>query len=212
MRFSSGRNRSRFTTTRRSSCKTWRRVSSRPSSSSAESTPPPSAPGAERGRVWTVPLGEHCIWSIAQIELERYSFFVPPSLAGGQPRSLNPPPTLNPMYNSPRPSKPIDTDLPVVRYIEIPRERGGNRHFGGAGRTGREEDEGMILLHGSHLSPALSLTLSTHPLPPSSITYKSPTLALIQLPRGVRVKRGEKVGVVGRRGDGVCVRWEDGVR
>ncbi|BGP32579.1 hypothetical protein JCM10296v2_004360 [Rhodotorula toruloides] len=90
--------------------------------------------GAGRGRVWTMPLGEHCIWSIAQIELERYSFFVPPSLAGGQPRSLNPPPTLNPMYNSPRPSKPIDTDLPVVRYIEIPRERGGNKHFGGAGR------------------------------------------------------------------------------
>uniref|UniRef100_A0A0K3CDC4 BY PROTMAP: gi/472583079/gb/EMS20733.1/ transcription factor [Rhodosporidium toruloides NP11] gi/647397300/emb/CDR40270.1/ RHTO0S05e00430g1_1 [Rhodosporidium toruloides] n=1 Tax=Rhodotorula toruloides TaxID=5286 RepID=A0A0K3CDC4_RHOTO len=176
--------------------------------------------GAERGRVWTVPLGEHCIWSIAQIELERYSFFVPPSLAGASlvlsTRTFAPlsslqapadkrcgrPPTLNPMYNSPRPSKPIDTDLPVVRYIEIPRERGGNRHFGGAGRTGREEDEGMILLHGSHLSPALSLTLSTHPLPPSSITYKSPTLALIQLPRGVRVKRGEKVGVVGRRGMG----------
>ncbi|BGO91886.1 hypothetical protein JCM10020v2_003542 [Rhodotorula toruloides] len=164
--------------------------------------------GVERGRVWTMPLGEHCIWSIAQIELERYSFFVPPSLTGGQPRSLNPPPTLNPMYNSPRPSKTIDTDLPVVRYIEILRERGGNKHFGGAART----EEGTILIHGSHLSPSLSLTLSTHPLPPSSITYKSTSLALVQLPRGVRVQRGEKVSVVGRRGDGVCVRWEVAVK
>lgn len=84
--------------------------------------------GVERGRVWTMPLGgasrpisplayspaqrdvddsprlaEHCIWSIAQIELERYSFFVPPSLTGGQPRSLNPcaPPLSYPSLSSP---------------------------------------------------------------------------------------------------------------
>ncbi|BGP25114.1 hypothetical protein JCM10295v2_004034 [Rhodotorula toruloides] len=43
-----------------------------------------------RSRVWTMPLGDHCIFSIAQIEVERYSFFVPPSVMGGQPRSLNP--------------------------------------------------------------------------------------------------------------------------
>ncbi|GAA5967637.1 hypothetical protein JCM11641_005718 [Rhodosporidiobolus odoratus] len=120
-------------------------------------------------KAWTIPVGDHCIWSIVAVDVERHTFFVPPSVASGRPVSLNPSPMINPLYSVPRPLAPIGPNIPVIYEI--------NLSF-----TSRKLDEqGMIAINGDHFSRDLTIWIGDSPLPTAAI-HKSPQTILIHPP------------------------------
>ncbi|BGP16727.1 hypothetical protein JCM10213_009145 [Rhodosporidiobolus nylandii] len=102
---------------------------------------------SDSSKAWTIPVGEHCVWSIVNVDAERHTFWIPPSVEGGRPPSLNPPP--NHLYTVPRPFVPIGPHLPKVLAVE-PSELHGL-------------DSGMLALRGENFDSDLFVWIGDVP-------------------------------------------------
>ncbi|KPV75070.1 uncharacterized protein RHOBADRAFT_53968 [Rhodotorula graminis WP1] len=104
--------------------------------------------GAEAG-LWTLPLGDGHVWSMVQVEVERHTFFVPPSLDS---TSLVDPSACNPSYRTPRPRVPIGPDVPTVCSVDGP-----------LSSATRDGEPGMLVVRGRHFSPDLAVWIGDSP-------------------------------------------------
>ncbi|GAA5999755.1 hypothetical protein JCM10207_005893 [Rhodosporidiobolus poonsookiae] len=109
---------------------------------------------AKSPKVWTITVPENCIWSIVNVDVERHTFYVPPSVEGGKHAILNPSPTLNPLYTTPRPFA-IGPNFPQVFRVEGPLPRSKNK----------PDTAGMFALHGDYFTPDYTVWVGSLPCP-----------------------------------------------
>ncbi|GJN90934.1 hypothetical protein Rhopal_003948-T1 [Rhodotorula paludigena] len=149
------------------------------------------AVGADQGksRVWTLPLGDHCIWSMVQVEVARHTFFIPPSVQSMETPLRNGLPPRNHLYRTPRPHILIGPNIPTITSLEGP-----------LASPSRDSEAGMLALHGQHLTPDLTIYLGSTPCP--QIRFKSPELVLVRPPVGLAPTRlvGDQGALFGRLG------------
>ncbi|GAA5958315.1 hypothetical protein JCM21900_001349 [Sporobolomyces salmonicolor] len=124
-------------------------------------------------RVWTVPCGDHCVWSIISIDLARHTFYVPPSLEGGRAPTIDSHSSHSTLYTTPVPSNYIGPAVPTFTRS----------------------------LHGENLDPSLSIWLGEQPC--TSQIFKSPQLLLFRPPPPPLEEVVSNRRIVLVRGDGV---------
>ncbi|GAA5857688.1 hypothetical protein JCM1840_000867 [Sporobolomyces johnsonii] len=120
-------------------------------------------------KVWTVPCGDHCVWSIVSIDLARHTFYVPPSLEGGRAPMINSHSRHSTLYTTPVPSNYIGPAVPTFTKCQSPR----------AGAPA-DSEASYVALHGENLDPTLSIWLGEQPC--TSQIFKSPQLLLFRPP------------------------------
>ncbi|GAA5820719.1 hypothetical protein JCM11251_003127 [Rhodosporidiobolus azoricus] len=120
-------------------------------------------------KIWTIPVGDHCVWSIVNVEVGRHTFYVPPSVEGGKPPSLNPSSMHNPLYSVLRPLTAIGPHLPTVSGVEWPADLG-------------TDYKGMLAINGENLSQDLAVWVGDMRSPFPAVV-RSPHLLLFQPPQ-----------------------------
>ncbi|BGP48664.1 hypothetical protein JCM10450v2_004540 [Rhodotorula kratochvilovae] len=143
----------------------------------ASATAVPPAVGAEveggpAAGVWTLPLGDGHVWSMVQVEVQRHTFFVPPSLNSRNAPLHSHSVAPNPLYHAARPRLPIGPDVPAVHAVEGPLPS-----------STRDGEAGMLVLKGANLTPDLTVWIGGAPCP--QIHFKTPELVLVRPPLGL---------------------------
>ncbi|GAA5910395.1 hypothetical protein JCM6882_007346 [Rhodosporidiobolus microsporus] len=123
----------------------------------------------DAAKIWTIPVGDHCVWSIVNVEVGRHTMYIPPSVEGGKPPSLNPSTLHNPLYSVPRPFTSVGPLMPTVFSVEWP-------------QTTSSDQNGMIAIHGENLSQDFAVWVGdqSSPFPP---VVRSPHLLLFHPPQ-----------------------------
>ncbi|GAA6056291.1 hypothetical protein JCM3770_006760 [Rhodotorula araucariae] len=149
------------------------------------------AMGGPAAAVWTLPLSDGHVWSMVQVEVERHTFFVPPSLDSRNGPLLSHSVAPNPLYHVPRPRLPIGPELPTVHSLEGP--------LSSSTRVGGEA--GMLALKGAHLSRDLTVWIGGAPCP--QVHFRTPELVLVRPPPGVEQASPKRRAVTRDDYDGV---------
>ncbi|GAA5862954.1 hypothetical protein JCM8547_003632 [Rhodosporidiobolus lusitaniae] len=117
-------------------------------------------------KIWTIPVGDQCVWSIVNVDIDRHSFYIPPSVHG-KPPNFTLPSTHNPLYSMPTPFAPI-VSVPAVSSIEL-------------SSTRIPEERGMYVLRGENFSQDLTVWVGDAPSPAQPI-FKSSSILLFHPP------------------------------
>ncbi|GAA5896744.1 hypothetical protein JCM8208_007074 [Rhodotorula glutinis] len=124
--------------------------------------------GGEAG-LWTLPLGDGHVWSMVQVEVERHTFFVPPSLERTSLPLSSDSSTRNPSYRTPRPRVPIGPDVPTVCSVDGP-----------LSSATRDGEPGMLVVRGRHFSPDFAVWIGDSPC--AQVKFRSSEQILVHPP------------------------------